>query len=204
MTRDRAVPRSGARHSAGRLLICASTCLALLVACADARTTDPASPGQTSAPPPSPPSQTTSDTHASTSETDQPSGSSTAKALPTGSVASQSFGVPTPGQVKTTAIDHTGTFPAFEGGWDTAGRYLIVILRGSSSCRSSITGVTKTGQQQLTLTTPPSAAVRSCTADLASFTAEIVVPPGIVRSKPLQVEFGTLTLLVPAQLHPTR
>ena len=53
----------------------------------------------------------------------------------TDSVAHESVDFPPSGVVRTTIYDDTGSYPAFEIGWDTARKHLMVIPRDSGSCR---------------------------------------------------------------------
>ena len=118
----------------------------------------------------------------------------------TGSVADHTDGFPPSGVVQTTIYDSTGSSPVFEIGWDSVGKYLVVILRGSSSCHVEITRVIKTGDQAISIvTSPPPPADKACTADLSAFTADVVVPPGILRTRPLQVHLFNHVTLIPAQ-----
>lgn len=97
-------------------------------------------------------------TPTSTAPTSRATPSSDASTLPapvTGSIAHRGVGFPPSGVVKTTIYDTTGDYPAFEIGWDTAGQYLVVIIRGSSSCHGDVERIAKTGDQAVTIDVSP-------------------------------------------------
>ena len=104
----------------------------------------------------SPSSTTPTSTSPVVAPTTAPASTGTSVPVPvTGSIAHQSLDFPPSGVVKTTIFDSTGDYPAFEIGWDTAGKYLVVILRDSGSYHPTIERVTKTGEQTISITTSP-------------------------------------------------
>lgn len=88
----------------------------------------------------------------------------------------------------------------FAARWDSEGRYLLVTTFGSSSCAHGLDLITLVGPQRIELSTGLDESVaRSCTADLAPFRNEIVVPEGVDRGADLTIILGDRHLTLPAQ-----
>lgn len=123
--------------------------------------------------------------------------------MSTGTVERTFQGIPPDGQVEPLIVDKTGSYAAWELGWETSGHHLVVTTFGGTCSYFRVETIARTGPQAVTVTTKlVGNPATTCTANLVARTADLIVPPGITSRAPLRVLIFTQHLVLPAKTSP--